>query len=260
MAALRSFRRRFLPFIPPGGPLRVWRRRWAHRLGLVRMKPAGVLDAHEELTFDSLLAVLVEAYRRPSQPFRFLQIGAYDGVMCDHLNEVVRDGSCQGVFVEPQATAFARLKQTYENVPGLTFMNVAIDKVSGQRAFYTTRNQDSLLASFDKSMLLKHNIAETEIISTSVPCMTVADVIAEANLDSVDLLQIDAEGHDWQIIKSIDFTKFRPSILRFEFHHLSRTDRAVGLEHLSRFGYRFLVEKMDIIALQPLNLAQRRAA
>ncbi len=260
MAALRSIRRRFLPFLPKSTTYKRWRTRIAHQLGYVRTHtPWGLVD-RDELNFDSLLGALVEAYRCPGRPFRFMQIGAYDGVVSDHLHQIVRNGSCHGVFVEPQTTAFARLRENYRDVPGLTFMNVAIDHVSGQRDFYTTNNENSVLASFDKSNLLKHGIADVDIVSKSVSCMTVTEVLAAVHLESVDLLQIDAEGHDWAIIESIDLESLRPSILRFEIAHLSRADRENCIAHLSRFGYRFLVEKMDIVALQPLVVEKRFAA
>jgi hypothetical protein len=70
-------------------------------------------------------------------------------------------------------------------------------------------------------------------------------------LDGVDLIQIDAEGYDWQIIRSIDFSVLRPAILRFEYRNLRSHDADSCLELLSSHGHRFLVEPRDIIAVTP---------
>jgi hypothetical protein len=51
-------------------------------------------------------------------------------------------------------------------------------------------------------------------------------------------LSIDTEGHDYEVIKQIDFRTLRPGIMLYEHRHLSRPDRA-ACEHLLRsHGYR----------------------
>jgi FkbM family methyltransferase len=252
VAAFRQFRRRFLPFLNSVEARKRFRNRVAHRLGFVRSHaPWGLVD-REEWQFDDLLSLFVAAYKRSDRPFRFLQIGAFDGVASDHLRRAITSGDCEGILVEPQPPVFERLKQNYAHVAGLTFLNVAIDRESGVRPFYTTRNRSSVLASFDKHNLTKHGISDDQIVAETMRCMTVAEALASAQFDEIDLLQIDAEGYDWQIIQSIDFEQLRPAIVRFEIAHLPQADREACLAHLHRYGYRFLCEQMDMIALQPL--------
>jgi hypothetical protein len=83
-----------------------------------------------------------------------------------------------------------------------------------------------------------------------VNCHTIESALRAAALDHVDLIQIDAEGHDWPIIRSIDFTKLRPAIIRFEYRNLSIADADACLEFLAAHRYRFLLEPRDIIALR----------
>src|SRR5258708_7482529 len=72
--------------------------------------------------------------------------------------------------------------------------------------------------------LLKDGIRENQIQSVAVRCATVASLLQEYGLAHCALLQIDAEGYDYQIIQSIDFRTVQPLIVRFEQVHL--TDRA----------------------------------
>jgi hypothetical protein len=67
-------------------------------------------------------------------------------------------------------------------------------------------------------------------------------------LTNIDLLQIDAEGHDWPILRSIDFSQLRPAIVRFEYRNMRPGDADACLVHLAAHGYRFLIETSDIIA------------
>jgi hypothetical protein len=78
----------------------------------------------------------------------------------------------------------------------------------------------------------------------------VASALQLAGLESVDLIQIDAEGYDWPIIWSIDFDRVRPAIVRFEYRNMPPNDADACLAHLAAHGYRFLLERRDIIALR----------
>jgi hypothetical protein len=95
----------------------------------------------------------------------------------------------------------------------------------------------------------------------------VESALRAAGLTHVDLVQIDAEGYDWPIIRSIDFARLKPRILRFEYRHMSAADADTCLAHLTSHGYRFVVERRDIIAVLPgadqmsyLPLYQRASA
>ena len=41
------------------------------------------------------------------------------------------------------------------------------------------------------------------------------------NVNDISFILIDTEGYDYEIIKLIDFEKYKPSILIFEHKHLS---------------------------------------
>jgi hypothetical protein len=80
--------------------------------------------------------------------------------------------------------------------------------------------------------------------------VTVAQILQQAGMPTLDLLQIDAEGHDYEILKSLDLASLRPAILRFEFSHFSGRERDECLHLLASLGYRFIFEQNDVIALQ----------
>jgi hypothetical protein len=74
-------------------------------------------------------------------------------------------------------------------------------------------------------------------------------------LQHVDLIQIDAEGYDWPIIRSIDFSRLHPAVIRFEYRHMSSSDADTCLSLLARHGYRLIVESRDIIAVREATAA-----
>src|SRR5262245_12222347 len=64
----------------------------------------------------------------------FVQIGAYDGVAGDPIRSLVLESNgWRGVMVEPQPSAFNRLRRNYsDQASRLTFLNVAISDGIGK--------------------------------------------------------------------------------------------------------------------------------
>jgi hypothetical protein len=48
---------------------------------------------------------------------------------------------------------------------------------------------------------------------------------------------IDTEGHDWEILRAFDFTRFHPALVMFEHQHLSANDKAAAYALLKTQGY-----------------------
>jgi FkbM family methyltransferase len=221
------------------------------RIGIRRCHTPPLLVRKPELLIRSSLPLIVahELLNNPS--LTFLQIGAFDGQTDDDLHDLVVRYKLRGVLVEPQPAAFSRLAETYRNEPQVTLLQAAIAESEGVRELYCRRGVASMAASFHRDHLRRHGIPDDEIVARHVSCLTVESALQAGGFDSIDFVQIDAEGYDWPIIRSIDFAKIRPAILRFEYRNMSSSDADACLEHLARHGYHFLVEPRDIIALRP---------
>jgi FkbM family methyltransferase len=250
MARLRKIRRRLLPFFPSGAQTRHYRNRFFRRLGLARSHEPFLLVDRPELRVTSLLPYVAADYLVRHGELTFLQIGAFDGVADDDLRTVIDHYECRGVLVEPQPGAFEKLQKTYRDYPHVTLLNAAIDRVSGTRDFYMPSSRSSVVSSFDRAHLIKHGVPAEDIVVEKLPCLTVSDALKKGGLERVDLLQIDAEGYDYEILKSIDYRRLKPAIVRFEFAHFSRRDLDNCLQMLSGHGYRFLTEWKDVIAVR----------
>jgi FkbM family methyltransferase len=142
------------------------------------------------------------------------------------------------------------LQHTYRNQRQVTLLQAAIAETEGMRDLYCHRSHASMAASFDRQHLRKHGISEHDIVAQPVPCHTVESALRVGGLSNVDLIQIDAEGYDWPIIRSIDFARIRPRMIRFEYRHMADADADACLAHLALHGYRFILESNDIIAVR----------
>jgi FkbM family methyltransferase len=246
---LRQFRQRMVPAWLRPDARRKLRNIVFRRLGIQRCYSPPILTREPSLIVRSNLRYVV-AYELLQNPrMTFLQIGAFDGVGDDDLREIIMEHRLRGVLIEPQPAAFAKLRTTYKDQPQVTLLQAAIAEREGTRTFYCRRNEAATTASFDRNHLLKHGVPDREIVAEQVPCHTVESALRTAGMPRADLIQIDAEGYDWPIIRSIDFARLRPRILRFEYRHMPARDADACLSFLASHGYRFMVERLDIIAL-----------
>jgi FkbM family methyltransferase len=256
----RALRHRWTPAWLLTDARRRWRDIQFRRLGIQRCHTPPLVTRQRELMIRSVLPFVLNSALRNNPQFTFMQVGAFDGKVDDDLRSLIQVHQLRGVLVEPQPAAFARLQKTYRNEPQLTLLQAAIAEQEGVRDLYCLRGAPSMLASFDRDHLRRHNVPHHEIVAQRVVCHTVESAMRAAGLTHVDFIQIDAEGYDWSIIRSIDFSRLRPQILRFEYRHMSAADADACLLHLASHGYRFIVESRDIIAhLDALGFQSRHS-
>lgn len=191
----------------------------------------------------------------------FVQIGSCDGVTGDPIYKYIDEFNWCGVVVEPVPYAFESLVQNYKENRGVACENVAISTSNEKRAFWHLRKtKDNLphwynqIGSFNRDHVLKHSVfipnIEDYIVQTDVECMTFAQLIEKHGIEKIDLLHIDVEGYDFEIIKQIDFSSFRPIIIIYEDLHLTEPDRWQCQAHLNEQGYRVVHEGIDCVAVR----------
>ena len=210
------------------------------------------------------LAILTEQRFALDGGGTLLQIGANDGVMADPVYKVITKLQMPAILVEPLPDKFRDLCANYSGVPAIHFYNVAVSTKSGEAELlrFSQAAKDlptwaQGLASFDKNVLLKHksmmgaNRAKIEnlIESVRVPVLTVADILAKhRNLPEILTLQIDTEGHDFNVVKSAVDANCLPPIINYEHKHLSYQDQFDCRALLATKNYGFFSSAADTLA------------
>jgi FkbM family methyltransferase len=229
------------------------------RYRLIKVKPAlnRRYECHLKLGLEGILAYQLLR----SEDFFFVQIGANDGMRADDISEFVKKHKLKGIVIEPLQDMFSALVDNYRDYPEVTPINAAIDVADRVRKLY--RIDPALkgipdwcqgIASFDKSHVMsaekKIPAIKDHIIEEKVRCISFPSLMQEYGINKIDLLQIDAEGHDYEIIKSIDFDAVQPGVIRYEESGLSRDDKWKCLNLLMDRGYKIFSERNDIIAVK----------
>jgi FkbM family methyltransferase len=192
--------------------------------------------------------------------FFFVQIGANDGVRFDDSHHFITRNRLKGIVVEPLSDMFENLSKNYAEHPQIIKVNAAIHAAEKSMTLYRIRQDAPVpdwchgIASFDKRHLLQaeHKIPNlaSYIIEEEVPCVTIAQLLEQHEVDKLTFLQIDTEGYDFEVIKSLDFSRWKPQVIRYECASLSPADNLACIELLIDQGYQLLDDKNDIIAVK----------
>lgn len=228
----------------------------------IRRWPTPLIHHREaELRIGLEHVIAHDLLRHRPEDFFFIQVGAFDGMSNDPLRDFILRYGWRGVLVEPQREAFYKLERGYAGRPGLVLQNVAVAAASGPRPFYRIRGGAGLpdwapqVASFRLETVLKHrdvipDLAD-RIETEMVDCLTFEDLLAPLRPERIDLLQVDAEGYDFEILKLFHGAGLRARIVGFEHKHLSRAERDACVEHLLSLGYRVALDGPDAVAYRP---------
>ncbi len=223
------------------------------------------IDSTETLNFENLLYSLL----RNLETISFIHVGAHDGKsFTDPLYHFVMKNPerVSGVMVEPVKETYTKLVANIGHVDSVQLLNVAIHPTLQNVTIYKFSPVDkafafnaSGLASTDKNrfdaLMIKGD--ENSIHKEEVSAITMAECLnyLQASPTGVDVICIDTEGLDFELIRSLDFDKIKPYIIRFEHNLCTLTEPdhlqnyASLVELLNKNQYQVFTEHNDAVAV-----------
>lgn len=221
--------------------------RTVHRLGfrLVRIPPFERAVRNWELNHE---------------PFYFVQVGAHNGITSDPFHRFLVEGiAWRAILLEPQSACVRVLRSIYADRENIHIVHAAVGPTSppdssgnvSSRELTLYRISDEAvglphwanqLASARREVIASHRdrIPDIErwIVSETVPCIPLAEVVAQQGFPHIDLLATDTEGFDFEIVRQIDRLPSLPQFIYYENLHLSSDEYARSLTFLKDRGYR----------------------
>jgi FkbM family methyltransferase len=219
------------------------------------------LDVENKL---SLLDILVKyQIGREGDAFRFLQIGANDGVGSDPLHGLVLKYRLKGTLIEPLPSQYAKLIQNYDGLLDIVkFERLAITSTgkSGEIPFYTfqcnDKNSERLLTGFSSLSMnklqevQKENGISASILTIHVPFESVSNYLTRNKINQLSLLVCDAEGFDIELVLAFIAQKVLPNIIYMEILGQLKCEIEKLIDALSRNGYSISANVSDLIAFK----------
>lgn len=183
---------------------------------------------------------------RQGNALNFVQVGANDGMFGDPLRGYILSRGWKGVLVEPQVNVFEKLKANYaECADRLVFENLAISRDEKLTLYLPPADWAGRDETYAESIVSTNAEVIAKQIGTSpanlrrvdVPGMTLDGLFEKHGITDLDLLQIDAEGYDWQVLQTLDLARHKPRLVQLETGHLDRESLSAMAHKLNEAGY-----------------------
>ena len=146
----------------------------------------------------------------------FVDIGANDGVTQSNTLLFEKRYNWSGICIEPIKSTYEKLKKHRKCI----LVNAAISDKEGKEVFI--EHPCSLVSGLDTTYHAKHrkrwNMNKRGRKYT-VDCITLNALAEKYSINEIDLLDIDTEGSEFMILKSIDFSKVKIHAILIENHY-----------------------------------------
>lgn len=160
-----------------------------------------------------------------------LDLGANDGQTLSNSRALILNG-WNGVLVDASAEACNRARHTYRERTDVEVHNVAIADRDG---WVTLHESGSHMGSGDTALL--SSIIETETVKwkpttqfreLTVPCVSIATMLARSKFKRFEFITIDVEGMDLVALQALDLTALGTGMVVVE---VNERDPAPYIEH-----------------------------
>ena len=169
--------------------------------------------------------------------FGLVVIGAHFGVWLN--DELSRFDKQNILLVEPVPYNYNKLKERFISSNNIQICTNAIFSENKISKFYYVNEKSisklgkhwaSGIGSFNKNHILDHRtkrfkIKDEDIDEIEIEFITFDGLIEKFEIESIDKLQIDVEGAEYEILKSINFKKTDINSIQFESKHFDGTFR-----------------------------------
>jgi FkbM family methyltransferase len=185
-----------------------------------------VKNSYSQSGEDLIIKYIFEALN-VKKPY-YMDIGAHHPFKFSNTALFYESG-CQGINIEPDPNLFKLFKKYRKRDINL---NIGVSDKPGELLFYVMSSQTMNTFSIQEAEDLVSNHGFTITKKIKVQVDTISNIVKNhLNGKKLDLLSVDVEGMDLQILKSIEFTEFFPTVICVET--ISFSTKGLGIKDLS---------------------------
>ena len=182
----------------------------------------------------------------------FVDVGAHDGVSFNNTLYFEKNKGWSGINVEPMPNVYEKL---LANRPDCININCAVSDKDGQAEFIINTGHTNMLSGlksdYDPRHLnrLTYELSEHggESRTVLVDTKRLQSIFDAHGVKRVHYLSIDVEGAEFNVIKSIDFTKVFIDVIGFENNY---SDVSLPIiNYLESKGYKVVLQSDDIFMI-----------
>lgn len=166
--------------------------------------------------------VIIEAFFKDKKAGFYVDVGA-NHPFYHSVTKRFYDKGWRGINIEPNDMLF---KQIEEQRPEDTNLKVAIDIKAGKKKLRIYHSRDGLegISTFSEEMKNDYNKSPTidteNFNDVEVEIVPLSSIFEKHKVKTIDFIKIDVEGYEYNVIKSNDWSKFRPKLICIEANHI----------------------------------------
>ena len=155
----------------------------------------------------------------------FIDVGAFEGKYTDLILKIQE--KCKVIMIEPQSKYYSLLKEKYKNNNLIKIMKIGIsDKEKLLKLKINKHEITSTFSQFNdtnkylnyKAILFNSNLKNMTTNSENIEVFPLSLILQKNNLDSIDFIKIDTEGHEYEVLYGAgDYIK-KINYILVEFH------------------------------------------
>lgn len=169
----------------------------------------------------------------------FIEIGANDGIELSNTYLLEKHYNWKGICAEPIPDKF---KLLCNNRPNSFCCDNAVYNESDKKVIFDIANNCDFLSGIQENIDCHKesvNVNKTEIIVTTI---TLNDLLDKANAPLfIEYLSLDTEGSELEILKSVDFNKYKFGLIDVEHNYVEPRRSDIKNLLLSN-GYEYIKE------------------
>jgi FkbM family methyltransferase len=157
--------------------------------------------------------ILRSIFRRINNGF-FVDIGAYDPVVCSNTWFIYKFRGWTGINIEPNPTNFAAFKKQR---PKDINLNIGISEKPQELDYYMIDKLPAMNTFSEE--FIRYSKLENDVSRVmKIPTDTLKNVLDKHNPTNrpIDIMNIDVEGIDMQVLNSNDWNKYVPKCIVIE--------------------------------------------
>jgi len=234
-----------------------------------------IITATELKEFDAakITDIVLHTLGKKIQPATILKVGACDGSFDDLTVGWIHGYGMNAIYIEPIPDRCETLRNNVKGFRGkVSIFECAVSNTTSTSTVEMCVIPSEYMGKYTPNGLYVHpaligmssvwppknglsgehdaKVLEEVGKRIHVPVRTIDSILQEAQPESIDLLSIDTEGHDWIVLSQFDFIKYRPYWLEIELCNLSPQDRQSAEGHIRNSGYLLYHSGRDGYALR----------
>jgi FkbM family methyltransferase len=215
--------------------------KWAYKRNFGKIKFQG------QFLQDMIAYLYLSPHPRHINRF-FVDIGANDGIIGSNTY-IFEQLGWKGICVEPQPDIFNHYLKRQRKCD---LYNVALSSKSGDNIEFFKAHGAPALSGLNENMSEGHKkwaaeYGKIEIIN--VKTTTFEEIMKKhPDIKHIDFMSIDVEGHEMEILKTINFNEYK-----FDFVTIEKSDPDKIIKHMQENGYKIFMEIGADIMFIPKN-------